>query len=571
MLHFLAGSANHEKRSQSLYLVESLPLVDLRKHIGAHDEPELGPVVFLRERPDGLQRSARNRQNRLHSGDRHLAEVGESELTHARAVLEGRKLLVEGVLEHRHHEQTIEAPDCQGVSTRQDVRDVRRIEAASVDSDDWHGDPLWINFARLPMPSRLRALTQPVDLTHDGDRIEANAGESLAHALLGADRLALTRSPKLHRPRGPYCLRAACEGCLVRVDGIPNVMACRHRVRGGEAVETQNVIGSRELDLLAATDFMFPHGVDHHRLFAGVRGLSTIVPRLARRIAGLGRLPDDTIPTRSGEVRDVSVLVVGGGGAGLAAAAELGARAMLVDDGLELGGVLRLLAPEQSSALVIAARASGAELCAETTAAGIFPGPDGPGGRLTVVLAGAHPARAVFARSVILATGEHDPPPDFAGNDLPGVLSVRAGLSLLQGGILPDRRTVLVGSGPLLARARLELGQNLAGHFRREEVVRAEGRLRLRNVFVRQDGAVRKVRAGALLYSAPASPAFELAVQAGAALRFEEPRGYVPAIDAEARAAENVWCAGRVRGHLEDPAADGRVVARRVALELSAR
>src|SRR5262245_61890765 len=164
-----------------------------------------------------------------------------------------------------------------------------------------------------------------VELSHDGDVLTAVRGEPLALSLIAADRLLLSRSPKLHRPRGPYCLRGACEGCLVRVNGVPNQPACRVLVQGGEEVETQNVLGTREIDLLGAADFLFPQGIDHHRLMAGVRGTSAIVGSFARRVAGLGRLADTTPPASRAEQLELPILIVGGGRAGLTAAARLGA------------------------------------------------------------------------------------------------------------------------------------------------------------------------------------------------------------------------------------------------------
>ncbi len=116
-------------------------------------------------------------------------------------------------------------------------------------------------------------------------------------------------------------------------------MACQTPAAEGQTVETQNVVGSRELDVLGATDYLFPRGMDHHRLFAGVRGVSSLVQAFARRVSGLGRLADDPEPARPGTRREIDVLVVGGGTAGLAAAAELGPRGLLADDQLELGGL----------------------------------------------------------------------------------------------------------------------------------------------------------------------------------------------------------------------------------------
>ena len=57
------------------------------------------------------------------------------------------------------------------------------------------------------------------------------------------------------------------------VDGEPNVMTCLRRARGGERIETQNVVGSRKADLLRVTDWFFPNGLDHHHFMAGVPGL----------------------------------------------------------------------------------------------------------------------------------------------------------------------------------------------------------------------------------------------------------------------------------------------------------
>lgn len=395
------------------------------------------------------------------------------------------------------------------------------------------------------MPFRKSKPANRVEFLHDGELLEARAGETLAHALLAADRLVLARSPKLHRPRGPYCLRAACDGCLVRVDGRPNVMACRTRVRGGETVETQNVLGSREVDLLRATDFLFPQGLDAHRLFAGVRGASGMVTRLARRIAGLGRLPDAELETLSGERRELDVLIVGGGSSGLVAASVLGGAATLVDDGLELGGKLALLEPSLAAERIRAARATGATLHADATAFGVYRDPVNRGERVSVLCSISGRAVLFCARRVLLATGCHDAAPAFADADLPGVLSARAGLALELGGVALDRRVALVGNGPFTRALEARLVERVVARIEDASMLeRAVGKLRLRGLRFQSPSGVKKVSAGALTFEAPGSPAFELAVQAGAALEFRRGLGYAPKLDAEGRAAEHVYCAG---------------------------
>ena len=388
-----------------------------------------------------------------------------------------------------------------------------------------------------------------VEFLHDGQLLDARRGEPLAHALIAADRLVLARSPKLHRPRGPYCLRAACDGCLVRMDGKPNVMACRTRVLGGETVETQNVLGSRELDLLSATDFLFPHGIDAHRLLTSVRGASGVVTRLARRIAGLGRLPDEPVETRAAKRRELDVLVVGGGGTGLALAAAFGRRATLVDDALELGGSARLLSPERAAELEARARAAGAELLGETTALGAYREPDDGSGRLSLLCSRAGQITLFRPRCLVLASGCHDAVPSFAGGDLPGVMSARAGLELEAAGIVPNERVVLVGAGTRIATLAQRLGSFVIGRIDDpNDVQRAIGKLELRGVVLSTPQGTSRLKTGTLFYDAPAAPAFELAVQAGGHVEFRNGIGYVPVLDGDGRAAPSVYCAGSMSG-----------------------
>lgn len=383
-----------------------------------------------------------------------------------------------------------------------------------------------------------------VELSHDGDVLGAVRGEPLALSLIAADRLLLSRSPKLHRPRGPYCLRDACEGCLVRVNGLPNQPACRVLVQGNEQVETQNVLGTRETDLLRAADFLFPQGIDHHRLMAGVPGASAIVGNFARRIAGLGKLADHAPEVQAAERLELPVLIVGGGRSGLGAAAKLGARATLADDGHELGGALTALDPARAQELARIAHASGARLLSRTSVVALSREPEDGSGRITALLVGPERTSVVRAAAVVLATGRHDATPSFPNNDLPGVFSARAALFCWQKDVLVGKRIALVGAGRFAERmTELMSGAVELVPLEASSVLRAIGRERISAVEVEAFGAKKRIKVDALAFDAPGAPSFELAVQAGASVDFRPDSGYFPRAEGDGKVAEGVYLA----------------------------
>src|SRR5688572_14123651 len=115
-------------------------------------------------------------------------------------------------------------------------------------------------------PTRVLGTTD-ITLRVDGREVPARSGESVALALAAAGTLLLGRSVKYHRPRGAVCYSGRCDGCLMRVDGVPSRMTCRVAAADGMKVETQNVVGSAGVDLLAATDWFFQGGMNHHEMF----------------------------------------------------------------------------------------------------------------------------------------------------------------------------------------------------------------------------------------------------------------------------------------------------------------
>ena len=278
--------------------------------------------------------------------------------------------------------------------------------------------------SRLPSGGRIDRGTV-LSATVDGVELTGHPGDTVASALLAAGRVEVAPSIYRGRPRG--ILAAGVEE--------PNALL--------------QVAGDVSESMLPATTVSLVDGLRAHTL------------------SGLGRLdptPDEAVYDKKFVHTDV--LVVGAGPAGLAAAAvaaRSGARVVLLDDQPEPGGSLlsgRAETVDGVPALDWVARTA-AELAStpevvvlpRTTAFGDYddnyvlavqhrtdhlPGP---------VPDGVSRQRLwhIRARRVVLATGAHERPLVFAGNDRPGVLLASAVRTYL------NRYAVAAGSRVVVA------------------------------------------------------------------------------------------------------------------------
>lgn len=87
-------------------------------------------------------------------------------------------------------------------------------------------------------------------VTVDGEEQWARPGQTAASVLLSAGRLSW-RTTRGGRPRGVFCGIGVCHDCLVVVNGVPDVRACRRVVVAGDRIETQ--VGARLPDLAPET------------------------------------------------------------------------------------------------------------------------------------------------------------------------------------------------------------------------------------------------------------------------------------------------------------------------------
>lgn len=376
---------------------------------------------------------------------------------------------------------------------------------------------------------RIGPRTPDVTLYLDEHEIPAVSGEPVALSLLCAGRRVLARSVKYHRPRGASCFSGRCDGCLLRVDGVPSIATCRVPARNGLTLASQNVVGSARHDLLAATDFLFPAGMNHHEMFTWSKPVNRTMQLVAREIAGVGTLPDEALAPMPVVRRSMDVLVIGAGAAGLAFAARAasgGASVLVVDEEPEPGGALGRSPDVEGEAsgrglareLADAARSAGAELLPSASVLGVFKETDGARRALVSTATGAIVATP---KRVVVAQGRAETGWAFAGNDLPGIHGLDATLRALAAGVLVGEKPLLVGDGDAIERVRRALGQAGAkprGPYPLSSLRRARGRAGVTAVDLEPGGTV---KCDALVVASPEGALFELAAQAGAEAYFD--------------------------------------------------
>ncbi|NPV74813.1 MAG: FAD-dependent oxidoreductase [Anaerolineae bacterium] len=169
----------------------------------------------------------------------------------------------------------------------------------------------------------------------------------------------------------------------------------------------------------------------------------------------------------------VELAVIGAGPAGIEAAvtaAQAGVEVILIDSSARPGGQYFKQLPEafqcedrtehhlKAQKLFQKLASSGVKVWPNTLVWGIFEGAQ-PGVWCLTLHGKDAPAR-LNARMVILATGAYDRSIPFPGWDLPGVVTAGAALTMVKHQrLLPGRRVLLSGSGPLQLAAAAQLAQ----------------------------------------------------------------------------------------------------------------
>ncbi len=255
-------------------------------------------------------------------------------------------------------------------------------------------------------------------------------GDTIGSALLANNVKIISRSMKYHRPRALMTADFWDPNGFVQVGDDPNVRAGHRLLEAGMEVSAQNVWPSVDYDIKAASGLVgrFLTAGFYYKTFMKPQKLWPAFEKVLATFAPGGKV-DLNSPHRYHDKRYAhpDVVVAGGGPAGMAAAvaaAEAGAKVMLVEHGHALGGHLlwgsdedRVLAGELGNAVFDA----GVEVLLDSTVTGRYED------NWVAIAQRSHPIaveRLIKARAKVLvaAPGLIERPYVFAGNDKPGVM-----------------------------------------------------------------------------------------------------------------------------------------------------
>ncbi len=315
--------------------------------------------------------------------------------------------------------------------------------------------------------------SHPLQFRFNDKILQGFAGDTLASALLANGVDIVNRSFKYGRPRGIVAAGAEEPNAIVQLGSneasqVPNVRATQQALYDGLVASSTNGWPSAERDLMGGVGKMLgrfmPPGF-YYKTFMKPASMWMTWEKYIRKGAGLGRSPKARDPDRYDHLNQhCDVLIVGAGPTGLAAAlaaGRSGVRVILVDEQEEMGGSLldsreRLngcdAARWVAETLAELATLDNVQLLPRTTATGRH-----DHNFVTLLerrtdhlgeTAAGHQARLrlhrVRARRVVLASGAHERPLVYAGNDIPGNFVAGAISTYIHRyGVVPGQKLIL--------------------------------------------------------------------------------------------------------------------------------
>jgi NADPH-dependent 2,4-dienoyl-CoA reductase/sulfur reductase-like enzyme/Fe-S-cluster-containing hydrogenase component 2 len=255
-----------------------------------------------------------------------------------------------------------------------------------------------------------------VAFTWNGEPMTGYEGEMISSALVAGGVHIFGHHHKDNSPQGIFCANGQCSQCMVMADGLA-VKSCMTPLKAKMVIES---------------------------------------------VEGLPKIPEDSRIPQTGEipVKEVDVLIIGGGPAGLSAAIELGklnVNTLIVDDKDRLGGKLVLQTHKFFGSVKDShagtrgfeigkilqeelAAFSSVEVWLNTTAVAVF------SDHIVGVTEGRR-YKKIKPKKLLVACGAREKMLSFPGNTLPGVYGAGAFQTLVNRDLVKSSEKVLIVGG----------------------------------------------------------------------------------------------------------------------------
>jgi sarcosine oxidase subunit alpha len=327
--------------------------------------------------------------------------------------------------------------------------------------------------------------SRPIYFNFDGKDYQGFEGDTLASALLANGVHLLGRSFKYHRPRGILTAGSEEPNAIVELrTGArkePNTRATTIELYDGLVAKSQNRWPSLAFDAMAINNLFSPllsAGFYYKTFMWPASFWTNVYEHVIRRAAGLGTAPTDPDPDFYEQCHEhCDVLVVGAGPAGLTAAlaaAKSGARVIIADEHVQLGGSLNSenlnvdgkagndWAAEQADKL---AAMDNVHILNRTTVFGYYDhntvaAIEKVNDHLVVPAAGQPRQRmwTLYPQQVVIAAGATERPLVFGNNDKPGVMLASAARTYVnQYGVRPGSRAIVATNNDDAYRSAIDL------------------------------------------------------------------------------------------------------------------
>ena len=320
---------------------------------------------------------------------------------------------------------------------------------------------------RLPaQPEEWIDRSRPITFRFEGEACQGFAGDVISSALCANGVRMVGRSFKYHRPRPSYSLANHDANALFTDGKRTTIRGDVTPIEAGLDLLAVNTVGGLRKDRMRFAEHLsrfMPVGF-YYKAFFRPRWLFPFHEKQLRKLAGLGKVYRDSPPPRSPkDYAWCDVLVVGSGPAGLSAAlaaAECGARVMIVEEHARLGGSLawqfgsdqpatrmrgQLLARVQADANI--------EVRTRTVAGGYY-------ADHWVALFDDTRLTKLRTRAVVFSTGAIEQPAVFQNNDLPGVMLASGAQRLIRlYSVRPFDAAVVLAANADGYRAALDLAE----------------------------------------------------------------------------------------------------------------